>query len=118
MRLTLSRSPIVALVVIAGLAAGTALLAGYVDKPSQGTAVTTHGKCDGCPKTGTEACCKVGGACEKDGSCATASGQGTCASRPVGGCCKEKAEAVSCWGVGCQEQAKSPCGAGGCAHTE
>ena len=61
----MSKSPIIALVVVAALAAGTALVAGYVDGPNQYAQVTADSRCDGCPKAGTEACCKVGGACEK-----------------------------------------------------
>jgi hypothetical protein len=39
MKLLLSKNPILALVVVAALATGTALLAGYVDGSSQGTQV-------------------------------------------------------------------------------
>ena len=113
----LSKSPIFALVVVAVLAAGTVLLAGYVDKSTQGTAVTTDGKCDDCPKAGTAACCEVSGACEKDGACASSCENGTCESE-CGSGCEKKAESASCSGGGCAGQMQGSCGAGGCALTQ
>jgi hypothetical protein len=118
MKPILSKSPILALVVVVGLAAGTALVAGYVDGPGQGAAVTANSKCADCPRAGTEDCCKVTGTCEKCDACATPCEQGTCAAKPATDCCQEKAQAASCSPSGCQAEAMSPCGAGGCALTE
>jgi len=118
MRATLMKSPLFATVVIAGLAAGTVLLAGYVDKPSQGTAVTADSRCNDCPKAGKEAGCQVGGACEIDGACANPCDQGTCASQCTVSCCENKAECASCCGTDCAGRMQSSCGAGGCAHTQ
>jgi len=114
----LLKSPFLALVIVGALAAGTALLAGYVDGPSQGSKVTADAKCGDCPKAGTEACCKVRGECEKDEAFATPYGQGTCAAKPAAGSCQEMAQPAPCSGAGCQMPAQSSCGAGGCTRTE
>lgn len=114
----MSKSPVIALVVVAALAAGTALVAGYVDGPNQSAQVTADSKCDGCPKAGTEACCKVGGACEKAEGCATACPQSTCDAKPAAGCCPQEAQAASWPATGCEVRIQSPCGAGGCSQTK
>lgn len=105
----LLKSPFIALVVVAALAAGTALIAGYVDEPSPSVQNTVDDKCVDCPKAGTEACCKAGDGCEKAEKCASACEQGTCDAKPEAACCPA---------AGCEAPAMSPCGAGGCTLTE
>lgn len=114
----MSKSPILALVVVAALAAGTALLAGYVDGPNQNAQVTAASRCDGCPKAGTEACCKTGDACPKAETCPIAAQQSTCDAKPAAGCCPKEAEAACCPAAGCEAPVQNPCGAGGCPLTK
>lgn len=114
----LLKSPFLALVIVAALAAGTALIAGYVDRPGSNAQGVADSQCVDCPKAGTEACCKVGDACPKAETCATACEQGTCAAKPAAGCCQEKAQTASCPAAGGEAPVASPCGAGGCTLTE
>ena len=70
MKTILSKSLIPAVLVIAGLAAGTGLLAGYIDGPSQeAPQAAAEAKCDGCPLLNTDACCKVTGVCASPQTC-------------------------------------------------
>ena len=83
----MSKSPILALVVVAALAAGTALIAGYVDGPNQSVQTTADAKCTECPKAGTETCCKVSGTCAEAKVHASVDGQSTSSEAPAAGCC-------------------------------
>ena len=49
MKAILSKSLIPAVLVIAALAAGTGLLAGYIDRPTQAPQAAVEANCDGCP---------------------------------------------------------------------
>ena len=112
----MSKSSILALAVVAALAAGTVLLGGYVDAPKTSAQATADSKCDGCPKAGTEACCKVGDACPKAETCVNACPNSTCEAKPAAGCCPEEARPACCPATGCEAQVQSPCQAGGCAQ--
>ena len=143
---SLWKSPIVAAVAIAALAAGTALVAGYVDKPNQATEVAAEGKCGECPRKNTEECCKVTGTCANpdncEGDCLAEAGAGSCSAKekaccgsdkaccgqekppagacPISGCDgQEKAPAGACPISGAEGPVQSPCGAGaGCTLTK
>jgi hypothetical protein len=134
----MSKNSIIAVVVVAALAAGTVLVAGYVDGPSQSAKVTADSACGGCPKAGTPECPKAGAedcplagtpdcpkasaACEKKAeACPTAAQQSTCETTPAAGGCPREAQPVSCPMMGGEAPAQSPCGssqAGGCPHAE
>lgn len=131
----MSKSSIIALVVVAALAAGTVLVAGYVDGPRQSAQVTADGACGGCPKAGTAECPKAamedcplagtkdcplaaGDACEMAKACPIAGQQSTCEAKPAAGCCPGEAQAGSCPMMGGEVQVQSPCGAGGCPRAE
>ncbi len=116
MKLLLSKNPILALAVVVALAAGTALLAGYVDGSGRGGQATADSKCVDCPKAATEACCKETGNCPDGKDCASACKEGACAVKPADGCCQEKAQPAPCCGAGCKSAAPIPCGAGGCGQ--
>lgn len=138
MKLILSKSPILAVVVVAGLAAGTALVAGYADRPQHGVQVAAH-DCDNCPKAGTDACCKVQGACQNPQQCAGGCALKTAgeakpaatsphaqvqadasvmsADTPQAGCCPASggmSPVGCCPGSAGTDEAVKPCGAGGC----
>jgi len=115
MKLLLSKNPILALVVVAALAAGTVLLAGYVDGSRQGAQATADSRCVDCPKAGTEPCCKEDGTCPKAGDCASACEKSTCPEKPASGGCPMKAQASPSAEAGCPVMVKTPCGTGGCA---
>lgn len=134
MKANLSKSLIPAVLVIAGLVAGTGLLAGYVDGPSKAPQAAVEARCDGCPRLDTDACCKVTGVCASLQTCTApcvstaanptppcASAEGcaspccpmTCQSTPA--CCaQEKPQTAPCSASGCPIQTISPCGDGGC----
>ena len=120
MKLTVSKSAILILLVVAGLAAGTVLVAGYVDKPSQPVQVTVQDKCDGCPMQGSGACCeaKPAGCCEKKQACPDGCSREACQGQCPGCCCEPKAQAPCCPMSGGTDKTTSPCGAGGCTQTE
>ena len=124
---SLWKSPIVAAVAIAALAAGTVLVAGYVDKPSQATQVAAEGKCGDCPLLNTEECRKVTGTCANPencpGYCLAEAGAGSCCGKekaccegtPQGAppCCgQEEPPAGACPISGGEGPAQSPCGSG------
>ena len=84
MSLNLSKSPLLATIVIVGLIAGTAPIAGYVDRPgAESPAVAAADKCDSCPREGTQDCCKVTGVCAEaarnGGDASTCASGGACA---------------------------------------
>ena len=125
---SLWKSPIVAAVAVAALAAGTVLVAGYVDKPSPATHLAADGKCSDCPLQNTEECCKVTGTCANPdncaGDCLAEAGAGSCGDKekaccegtPEGApaCCgQEKAPSGACPISGAEGPAQSPCGSGG-----
>ncbi len=112
MKSMLSKNPIVAVAVIVALAAGTMLLAGYVDKPSQGTAAAPDAKCAGCSMEGTPQCCKAAGSCQGHETDAVASpaSEGTCG----GSGCAQDQQQTGCSGGGCPDQTQGGCGSGGC----
>lgn len=120
MKSLLSKNPMMALLVVVALAAGTVLLAGYVDGSRQGTQATADCRCIDCrcvdcPKAGTEPCCKEDGTCPKAGDCASACEKSTCPEKPASGGCPMKAQASPGADAGCPVMQKTPCGAGGCA---
>jgi len=111
----LTESPIVAVLVIAVLAAGTLLVAGYAGKPNTDTQVAADAKCAACPLEGSESCCKVTGACCQEGqACASACEKSTCQEKAAG-CCSAKPAGSSCSASPCGGQAKTACGTGGCS---
>lgn len=109
MPMNLSKSVILALVVVAGLAAGTALVAGYMDKPSAPAQVASQSECDGCPLQGTGACGKAETSAGGDQAnvCASPCPQTTCESKSAG-CCPREAPAAPDAASGC----------GGCPRTQ
>jgi len=130
MKAILSKSLIPAILVIAALAAGTSLLAGYIDGPTQ---AAVEAKCDGCPLLNTEACCKVTGVCASPQTCTnpcvgTAAETAPCTGvagcpmpccptageTPAAGCMMAKPQATGCPSMEASDQAVSPCCAGGC----
>ena len=118
MKAALTRNPFLAVVAIVALAAGTALLAGYVDKPSQTT--TPDGKCMDCPWEGTPACCKVAGSCQRHEAddAASACNKNTCGDPASSGCSGAKSETSCCPGGRCAGQTQGSCSAGRCPDTE
>ena len=97
MSLKLSKSPLGATIVIVGLIAATALVAGYIDRPGSDSEVAAPAdKCASCPREGTAECCKVTGVCAEE-KCNAAEGS-TCSS---GGDCPSKAT--------CTAGAEKPC---------
>jgi len=148
MKTILSKSLIPAVLVIAGLAAGTGLLAGYIDGPSQeAPQAAVEAQCDGCPLVNTDACCKVTGVCASPQTC-TAPCVGTVANAtpcfgmaasatpctgaegcpmpccqktgetPAVGCTMEKPQTTGCPFLNSSSQTISPCGASGCTQTK
>jgi hypothetical protein len=137
MKLSLSRGPIFVVLVIAGLAAGTALVAGYVDKPDQAAPVCAEDQCGGCPMAGTDLCPMTADSSETPPwPTLQKAGEGEPA-----GCCPNRAQAVCCpmmadpaptacpktagegptccpMRAGQESQAESSCGAGGCTQAE
>ncbi|MCU0913451.1 MAG: hypothetical protein MUC88_02675 [Planctomycetes bacterium] len=111
--MSLSKSIILASIVVVGLAAGTVLVAGYVNKPSTPAPVACPGDCDGCPWQGTDACCKTDkpGCCAKTDQCASACPKATC--EKAAGCCPQEAPAAPCPPPDC-----GGCGLGKCPRTE
>ncbi len=122
MKLNLLKSPIFAVLVIVGLAAGTALVAGYVDKPNQ----AAENKCDGCPRLDTETCCKVTGVCADPQTCTGSCIEGTSEAKPAGccpgmaqtGCAMTAGETQAACPMMAGQEVESPCGAGGCTQAE
>jgi hypothetical protein len=115
MKSKLTESPIAAVLVIAVLAAGTLLVAGYAEKPNADTQVVTDAKCAACPLQKSEPCCKADErCCEKGLSCASLCEKDTCEGT-TSGCPMEKAAGASCPVLDCGGQAKTACGTGGCS---
>ena len=123
MKQKLTQNPIVLVVTIVALAAGTLLVAGYADKPNDSVQVAAEAQCAACPLQGSESCCKAGSdscggsedcasACEGKG-CAGACDKQGCDSQ-AGGCIREKAAAASCSVSPCGGQSTTTCGGGGC----
>jgi hypothetical protein len=112
--MTLAKSTILILIVVAGLAAGTALVAGYGDKPDPCPRGVCQAQCDDCPLQGTEDCCKAQtpgcGACAK--ACASSCSETPC-ENPAAGCCPREAPAAPCAKSGC-----GGCPMGGCPRAE
>jgi len=108
-----AKNPILVLLVVAGLAAGTALVSGFADKPVGCTQVTSDSACNGCPLKGTPECCQETGSCAKDKGCVGACEKETCKGH-AGGCCRAKADEATCTASGCSSEAKPACGMGGC----
>ena len=105
MKVKLSESRTLAVVVVVALVAGTALVAGYANRPNDGTQVTADDKCAGCPAKGTDACPKVraGGCCGTD-ACPGACEKPTCdaeqaqpaCQNSAGACCGQTTEPAAC----------------------
>lgn len=115
MKLSLSKSPILAGVVVAALAAGTALIAAYAEKPGDAVNVAADSPCNGCPAQGTEACCQAqAGDCCGAEQCASACEKSTCCQNPPAGCCAQTAPGAS----SCGDQAKSDCSKGACPFAQ
>ena len=124
MKAKLTQNPIVAVVAVVALAAGTLLVAGYADRPDADVQVAAGAKCAACPAKGTESCCKVqadsccgskecASGCQDKG-CESGSAKQACESQ-AGGCTREKAGATPCSSSPCGGQTATPCGAGGCS---
>lgn len=105
MKANLLKSVIPAVLVIAGLAAGTGLLAGYIDGPAKAQQAAVDAKCDGCPLLNTDACCKVTGVCANPQTCTTPCVGTAAAATP---CAGMAADGVSCAGMA---TATTPCAA-------
>jgi hypothetical protein len=127
MKLSLSKSPILVTLVIVALAAGTALVAGYVDQPSQSRKACAASKCVDCPREGADTCCEATGVCGKTTACpsgATAEADGVHAnvSGEVGTCAATKAcasqEVKSACGATCEVVEAPSCPAGGCPNAK
>jgi hypothetical protein len=125
---SLWKSPPFATLVIVGLVAGTALVAGYVDKPDQAAQMAAEDKCDGCPRLNMEACCKVTGVCAEPQTCTGSCIEETSEAQPAG-CCPSTAQAVcpvaageaqaTCpMRAGQEGQVEGSCGAAGCTRAE
>jgi hypothetical protein len=112
--MNLSKSTILTLIVVAGLAAGTALVAGYADKPSAPAQVACQSACDGCPLQGTDACgaAEKSGACDQADVCASPCSETTCESKSAG-CCPREAPAAPCTMSG-----NGGCDMGGCPRAQ
>ncbi len=119
MKQKLTQNPIVLVVTIVALAAGTLLVAGYAEKPSDSVQVAAEAKCGGCPLQGSEFCCEAGSdsccwskdcasACEDKGCAGACEKQGY--DNRAGGCTREKAATAST----CGRQSQTACGGGGC----
>ena len=136
MKLHLSKSPVFAFVVIAGLAAATALVAGYVEKPNDATQVAADSKCSGCPLLDTPECCKVTGVCANpescSGDCLVEAGRASCgnsaaaklqsadcphAKTQSAGCALEGAQVGGCARDAATTASAPMPGCGGCMNT-
>jgi hypothetical protein len=93
MQLNVSKRPILAILVLVGLAAATVVVAGYVDKPGQTAQVAAQDKCSACPRQGTEDCCKSPcQACPLKGTDACCQKQcDNCPRQDTEACCQAKA---------------------------
>jgi len=145
MKAILLKSLIPAVVVIAALAAGTNLLAGYMDRPTQAPQSVAEAACDGCPLQNTDACPKMAGASADPQMHAapcgsTAAGATPCAGMatsttpctgtegcpmpccpksgetPAAGSTTAKPQTTGCPFMNSSGQPVSPCGAGGCTQ--
>lgn len=135
MKANLSKSLIPAVLVIAGLAAGTGLLAGYIDGPAKAPQAAVEAQCDGCPMLNTDACPKMTGAsADPQIHAAPCAGMAAAATPCTGAegcpmpCCQKTGEtAAACCTMakpqttGCpfmdsSSQAVSPCGTSGCTQ--
>jgi hypothetical protein len=145
MKAIFSKSLIPAVLVIAALAAGTGLLAGYIDSPTQAPQAAADAKCDGCPLMNTDACPKMTAASADPqvhaAPCAgTAADATPCAGMAAtttpctgtegcpmpccqkagetsaAGCTMAKPQPTGCPFMDASSQAVSPCGAGGCTQ--
>jgi len=133
MSLKLSKSPFGATIVIVGLIAATALVAGYIDRPGNDSEVAAaDDKCASCPRAGTEECCKVTGVCAEGGCTgaegATCSSAGDCSSKMApcaagaekpcssaqATCSKEAPASESCPKAPAAAAQAGCCAAGGC----
>lgn len=105
----LTKSPILLTAVIVGLVAATALVAGYVDRPSGDAQIAAaQSQCEGCPAAGTDQCCKAEekASCSSDTACAL-SEKAEC--KDDSGCSEKK-----CGGCA----SKGGCGGGQCSVEE
>jgi len=137
MKATLLKSVIPAILVIAGLAAGTGLLAGYIDGPTKAPQAAVEAQCDGCPMLNTDACPKMAGAsADPQADAAPCAGMAATATpctgtegcpmpccqktgeTPAAGCAMAKPQATGCPFMDSSTQAVSPCGAGGCTQVK
>jgi len=145
MKAILSKSVIPAVLIIAGLAAGTGLLAGYIDGPTLAPQAAVDAQCDNCPHVGTDMCPMMTGASADpqtdaapctgtaaDASPCTGMAAGTtpctgtegcpmpCCQKTAetlaAGCTMAKPQATGCPFLDSSTQAVTPCGAGGCAQ--
>jgi len=120
MKLSVSKGPLLAVLVVAGLAAGTVLVAGYVDQTNQSEKVSATGKCSDRPRAGTAECCKVTGVCAEDKAC-TACEAGAactaCAGKAQSACSLAAAEgAEQACSLAAADGAPKACSAGGAAQ--
>ena len=137
MKATLLKSVIPAILVIAGLAAGTGLLAGYIDKPGNAPQAAAEAQCTGCPMLNTDACPKTAGAVadpQTNAAPCTGMAAGTtpctgaegcpmpCCEKtdetPAAGCTMAKPQTTGCPFMDASTQTANPCGAGGCTQVK
>ena len=104
MKLSFSKGPLLAVLVVAALAAGTVLVAGYADQANQAENVSAGGKCSACPRAGTPECCKVTGVCAETQACAACTA------------CEEKPQTASCPVAAAEGAAQACCPAEGVAQ--
>jgi len=145
MKAILLKSLIPAVLVIAGLAAGTSLLAGYIESPSKAPQAAVKANCDGCPLQNTDACPKLAGASADPQMHAAPCGGTAADATPCTGmaasttpstgtegcpmpCCQktgetpaassttDKPQTTGCPFLDASNQTVSPCGAGGCTQ--
>jgi hypothetical protein len=93
MRLSLSKRPILAGLVLAALAVTTVVVSGYTDKPDPAVPVAAPDQCAGCPRQGTDARCQSPcNACPLKGTDACCWKQcDNCPRQGTGDCCQAKA---------------------------
>ncbi len=98
----MSKIVVLALIAVAVLAAGSVLVAGYVEKPSPVAKATCGGDCDNCPAQCDEGCCDEGQCCCADQAktCCADSSKAACGGQSKG-CCQEEAPAAQAEAQGC-----------------
>ena len=108
-----SKIVVLVLIVVASLAAGTALVAGYADRPDARAQAMCQGDCGACPAQCTQPCDKTACACDADQSKACAGDSSKACCPQSEGCCPEETPAAPCEQEGC-----GGCPMSGCARQQ